>query len=82
VNAPNFEPAGKHWQAMTRNAEPILKEYKASSSATRQETRRVLDASLLEVDPQSLEGQALAYLVGRLDEIDAGHHKSSSSQSE
>lgn len=55
---------------MTKNAEPIMKEYKASSSATRKETRRVLDATLLEVDPQSLEGQVLAYLVGRFDEID------------
>jgi hypothetical protein len=82
VNAPNFDPAGKHWQAMTKNAEPILKEYKASSSGKRKETRRVLDATLLEIDPQSLEGQVLAYLVGRLDEIDAAHHQSRSKQSE
>jgi hypothetical protein len=67
---------------MTANSDATLDTYRASSSATRNETRHVLEAALYEVEQQSLEGQALAYLIGRLDEIDAGHHKPSSSQSE
>ena len=67
---------------MTANADATMETYRASGDATRNETRRILEAALYEVEQQSLEGQALAYLIGRLDEIDAGHQKPSSSQSE
>lgn len=82
VNAPKIDPASQHWRAMTANSDATLETYRASSSATRKETRRVLDVALSEVEQQSLEGQALAYLIGRMDEIDAGHRKPPSSQSE
>ena len=82
VNAPKLDPASQHWRAMTANSDVTLETYRASSSATRKETHRVLDAALYEVEQQSLEGQALAYLVGRLDEIDAEHIKPRSRQKE
>jgi hypothetical protein len=82
VNAPKFDPASQHWRAMTANSDATLETYRASSSATRKETRRVLDAAMFEVQLQGSEVQALAYLIGRLDEIDAEHHKPQSRQSE
>ena len=82
VNPPKLDPASQHWRAMTANSDATLETYRTSSSATRKETRRVLDAALIEVETQSLEGQALAYLIGRLDEIDAAHHESWPRQSE
>jgi hypothetical protein len=67
---------------MAANSDATLETYRASSSATRKGTRRVLDAALHEVEQQSLEGQALAYLIGHLDEIDAEHHRPQSKHSE
>lgn len=69
MNAPRLDPTGQLWRAMTANSEETLDKYRTSSSATRKETRRILDGALVEVEPRSLEGQALAYLVGRLDQI-------------
>ena len=82
VIAPKLDPASQHWRAMTANSDATLETYRVSSDATRKATRRVLDAALIEVEPQSLEGQALAYLIGRLDEIDAAHEKPKSRQLE
>jgi len=70
VNAPKLDPVSQHWRAMTANSDATLERYRASSHETCQETRQVLEAALVEIEPQSLEGQALAYLIGRLDEID------------
>jgi len=75
VNAPKLDPASQHWRSMTANSDATLDTYRASSSATRNETRRVLEAALYEAEQQSLEGQALAYLIGRLDEADAERPK-------
>ena len=80
VNAPKLDPTSQHWRTLTTNSEATLETYRASISPTRKETRRVLDAALFEVEPQSLEGQALAYLIGRLDEIDVERHKPQSEQ--
>ena len=57
VIAQRLEPASRHWRAMTANSEATLETYKASSKATRTETRHILDAALREVQPQSLERQ-------------------------
>jgi len=78
MNPPKIDPAGQEWRSMTVNSEATLETYRLSSHATREETRHVLDRALSETDQQSLEGQALAYLIGRLDEIDAGETPSSS----
>jgi hypothetical protein len=82
VNAPKVDPASEHWRTMTANVDATLETYRAGSISTRKETRRVLDAALYEVEQQSLEVHVLGYLIGRLDEIDAEHHKSRSRQSE
>jgi len=72
VNARNLDLKSEHWQAMTVNSDLTLATYRVSDSATRRDVRHVLDAALRLVEQQSLEGQSLAYLIGRLDEIDAG----------
>lgn len=71
VNAPKLDPSSQHWRAMAANSEAALETYRESTVLTRSDTRRVLRAALDEVEPQSLEGQALGYLIGRMDEIDA-----------
>lgn len=70
MNAPKLDPASRHWREMTANLGATLEAYRASGMRTRRETRRVLDIAMLEVEQQCLEGQALAYLIGRLDGID------------
>jgi hypothetical protein len=82
VNVPDIDPASQHWRAMKANADATLNTYRAGSRATRKETRRVLDLVLQEVEQQSLEGQTLAYLIGRLDEVDAERDGPGSMQSE
>jgi hypothetical protein len=70
VNAPKLDPYSEHWRAMTANSAATLDTYRTSDLETRDATRRVLGAALDEVEQQTLEGQVLAYLIGRLDEID------------
>lgn len=82
MNAPKLDPAGQEWRAMVADTKATLEVYRASNSATRKETRRVLEAALFEFELQSLESQALSYLIGRLDEIDIELHGSRPNQSE
>jgi hypothetical protein len=70
VNAPKLDPDSEHWRTMTANSIETLETYRASDIEAREATRRVLAAAIDEVEQQSLEGQALAYLIGRLDGID------------
>lgn len=82
VNAPKLDPAGEHWRAMISNSSATLKTYRASDLETRKVTRQILGAALYEMEQQSLEGHALAYLIGRLDEIDLVQSPSPTKQSE
>ena len=61
---------GKRWQAMVASTEETLAMYAQSNKGTRDETRQILGDALSEIEPRSLESQALAYLIGRLDGIE------------
>jgi len=71
VNAPKLDSGEYNWRAMVTNLNLTLTEYKGCDSSTRVATRRVLASALTEIDLQSFEGQSIAYLIGRLDEVDA-----------
>lgn len=75
VNAPRLEPENQHWLAMAANSDETMEAYRRGSTLTRKEMRRVLVATLRNVELQSMEGQALAYLIGRMDEIDEGRSR-------
>ena len=70
MNTPNIDPNDDHWRKMIAESEVVLQTYRVSNKSTRRTTLRALGIALVEVDQQSLEGQALSYLLGRLDEID------------
>jgi hypothetical protein len=80
LNAPRIDPTNQQWQEMTSNSNATIETYSGSSGATRKTTRQILEAVVKEVEPLSLEGQALAYLIGRLDEFDIAHAEPESTQ--
>ena len=66
-----LDVAGPNWQEMIRNLEERLELYRSSNYEQRSEIRSVLESAITQIPPLGSEDIGIAYLLGRLDEVDA-----------
>lgn len=70
VRVTELDPSNLNWRKMADDTSRYLTTYFESTPVERLEARRIVESAISVVEPQSFEGLAFAYLMGRFDEID------------
>ncbi len=65
-----FDLGSSNWREMISNLNATLELYRSSDRRQRNDIRGVLEAAISEIVPHGSEDVSLAYLLGRLDEMD------------